>query len=344
MKRIAVEEHFVARCYMDYLRSRKDYPRLEIIEDDRHGKIERICHSPLITRARYPDVTNRVADLGEGRLSHMNDAGIDMQVLSMAFPREELLDRSDAITMARAVNDEIHEVTKKNPDRFAGFSTLTRHDPDEAAREFERAVKKLGLKGAFFTSHFNGEYLDDEKYLVILEAAARLNAPIYLHPREPSPDMIKPYLDYPMLARTMLGFAAEASLHAMRLICSGVFDRLPNLKIILGHLGEALPFWLWRMDNVWVNERVISVPHNKKLEKLPSQYIKDNFFVTTSGMFWEAALMCVLLALGAERILFAVDYPFEFSEEAVQFLEKAPISISDKEKIYHLNTEKLLAL
>jgi 2,3-dihydroxybenzoate decarboxylase len=152
--------------------------------------------------------------------------------------------------------------------------------------------------------------------------------------------MIKPYLTFPALANAMWGFAAEASLHAVRLICSGVFDRYPDVKVILGHLGEAIPFWLWRLDNHWEKEGKRSLPAEKK----PSHYFKNNFFVTTSGMSWSPALQFVSSVLGCDRILFAADYPFESMKEAVQFLDEAPISHSEKEKIYHLNTEKLLAL
>jgi len=342
MKIIAVEEHFLTEDYLNYLRSRKDYPKLEVVEDESHRKFERLCHSPLRVRTRYPDVTSRLADLGEGRLREMDNAGIHMQVLSLNLPNTELLDAPDAIAMAKKTNDELSEVVKKYPDRFAGFAAIARHDPDGAAQELERAVKELGLKGATVNSHFRGEYLDGEKYSGILETAERLNVPIYIHPREPSPDMLKPYLDYPALARAMWGFAAETGLHAIRLICSGVFDRYPGLKIILGHMGEGLPFWLWRIDNIWLTEGGISSPHAKKLKKIPSQYVKDNFFVTISGMFSQPALLCTYLALGADRILFAVDYPWESNKEAVQFMETAPICDSDKEKIYHLNVEKLL--
>ncbi len=341
MKRIAIEEHIVTKGYLDYLRSRTDYPKLEIVEDENHKKFERICHSPVRTRYRYPDVTKREVDLGEGRLKEMDDAGIDMEVLSMTFAAAELLPASDAIAIAKQTNDELSEVAKKHPGRFDGFALLARHDPEEDAHELERAVKKLGLKGAFITSHFKGEYLDNDKYSILLETAERLNVPIYIHPREPSPNMLKPYLDYPALVRAMWGFAAETGLHAMRLICAGVFDRYPNLKIILGHMGEALPFWLWRIDNIWQNEGAISA---KKLQKLPGEYIKENFFVTTSGMFFQPALLCTYLALGADRILFAVDYPLESNKEAVQFMDAASICDIDKEKIYHENAEKLLAL
>ena len=151
--------------------------------------------------------------------------------------------------------------------------------------------------------------------------------------------MVKPYLAYPLLDSAMLGFSHEVSLHALRLICSGAFDEFPKLQIVLGHMGEALPYWLWRIDNMWQR-----APFPNKPKKLPSQYIKSNFYIDTSGMFWQPPLLCAYLALGADRILFAVDYPMESSEKAVQFIEAAPITDSDKEKICHLNAEKLLGL
>ncbi len=343
MKRIAVEEHFYTKSYLDYLRSRKDYPKIEIVEDREHRRFEKVSTSPVKTVARYSDVMNRLGDLGEGRLRDMDDAGIDMQVLSLAVPGAELPDASDAIAIARTTNDELAEAVGKYPDRFAGFAAIARHDPEKAAQELERAVTKLGLKGLNINSHFRGEYLDNEKYSAILETAERLKVPIYIHPREPSPDMLKPYLDYPALSKAMWGFAAEAGLHAMRLICSGAFDKYPGLKIILGHMGESVPYSLWRIDNIWAHEGLSLDLMKRKLEKTPSQYMKDNFLITISALFSQPALLCAYLTLGADRILFAVDYPYESNKEAVQFMEAAPICDSDKEKICRLNTEKLLA-
>jgi len=146
------------------------------------------------------------------------------------------------------------------------------------------------------------------------------------------------------LTGSMWGFAVDAGLHAIRLICSGAFDKFPGLKILLGHLGEALPFWLWRIDNRWEKGEYSAVYRAEKLGKKPSQYVKDNFYVTTSGNFWETAFMCAYEALGADRIMFAVDYPFEPNKEAVEFMEALPIPDSDKEKIYHLNAEKVFGL
>jgi 2,3-dihydroxybenzoate decarboxylase len=249
--------------------------------------------------------------------------------------------------MARSINDELSTVVKRYPERFAGFAAIAPQDPAAASEELERAVVKLGLKGAVVNGHIRGEYLDDQKYWVIFERAEKLDVAIYIHPRMPSPDMIKPYLAYPGLASAMLGFAAEASLHAMRLILSGVFDKFPGLKIILGHLGEALPFWLWRIDSRWKEEQEAdpaSAAYYKNYQKSPAQCFRDNFYVTTSGMYWHPVLQFVCSVLGADKIMFATDYPYESTEEAVRFIKSMPIRNEDREKICHLNAEKLLRL
>jgi 5-carboxyvanillate decarboxylase len=340
MKRIAIEEHFMTEDYLNYLRSRKDYPKREIAEDEKHQRIERIIDTPSFHYTVDPDVAGRrLVDMGE-RLKEMDKAGINMQLLSLSLPGVEPLDASDGITWAKKTNDELAEMVKEYPERFAGLAALPVQAPIEAADELERTVKQLGFKGANINSHIWGEYLDDKKYWVIFEKAEKLGVPIYLHPREPSPDMLKPYLNYVWLPLSMWGYGAETGLHAVRLICSGVFDEYPCLKIILGHLGEGLPFWQWRFDNKWQQK----TPMAKNLRKKPSEYMKDNFFITTSGNFSQPALLCAMLTFGADNILFAVDYPYESSEAAVRFMDAASISASDKEKIYHLNAEILLAL
>ncbi len=344
MKRIAIEEHFHTEEYVAHMRSRKDFPKIEVTEDQQHNKLELLWCAPGYYLPRKPEITDRLLDMAEVRLKEMDEAGIDMQVLSLVCPGPEVFDSSTGTAMAKSTNDELAGVIKQYPQKFAGFAALAPQDPRGAADELERTVTELGFKGAKINSHIQGEYLDDPKYWVILERAEKLGVPIYIHPREPSTDMLKPYLTYPALAGSMWGYAAETGLHAMRLICSGVFDKYPGLKIILGHLGEALPFWLWRLDQRWNRGEGASDPLVKRLMKKPSDYIKNNFLVTTSGMFWEPAFLCVYLALGADSILFAVDYPFEESKEAVEFLDRVSICDSDKEKIYHSNAEKILGL
>ena len=344
MKKIAIEEHFLTQGLITHLRSRKEWPKWEVVEGE---KVERVYWAPSFSMPMGPVLKSGLLDLEEIRLRDMDEAGIDMQVLSLSAPGVESLPTSDGTSLAKTINDEVANIVKKYPKRFASFAAIAPQDPSAAANELERAVKELGFKGAVINSHIRGEYLDDQKFWVIFEKAEKLGVPIYLHPREPSPDMIKPYLTYPALASAMLGFGAEASLHAMRLICSGVFDKYPGLKIILGHLGEAIPYWLWRIDNFWITEKkgiADTDPTISKSQKKPSQYFKDNFCVTTSGMFWQPPLMCTYLALGADSILFAVDYPYELNREAVQFMDSLPICDGDKEKIYHGNAEKLLEL
>lgn len=345
MKKIAVEEHIHTEEYVAHLYTRKDFPKRDFIEK-RGKKLIRDWWSPTNYRLMDPNQPNKLTDQGEGRIKEMDEFGIDLQVLSLSFPGVELFDAQEGTSMAKAVNNDLYEVINRYPERFAGLATLAPQAPEEAANELERAVTELGMKGAMINGNVQGEFLDDQKYWVIFEAAQNLDVPIYIHPKMPPADMIKPYLAYPGLASAMAGFAAEASLHAMRLICSGVFDKYPDLKIILGHLGEALPFWLWRLDSRLQEEKgdPASASFYEYLNKNPSQYFKENFYVTTSGMFWEPVLKFVCSVLGADRVLFAVDYPYESSKIASQFIESAKIDDGDKAKICHLNAEKLLKL
>lgn len=337
MRKIAIEEHFTTEEHLDHLNAilEKKYPVSEVIQEEKILFYE----VPFLVPSRREEAVNRLLDIGEARVKQMDEAGIDMQVLSLVSPGVQVFDAPKGTTLAKKINDKLAEAVSAHPTRFAGFASLAPQDPGEAADELERAVKDLGLKGASINSHTKGEYLDEKKYWVIFERAEKLGVPIYIHPRSPSPDMVKPFLDYPMLTTAMIGFAHEVSLHALRLISSGLFDQFPRLNIILGHLGEALPYWLWRLDNIYLR-----VPVPEKLNKAPSEYFKDNFFVTTSGMCWQPPLLCSYQALGAEKIMFAVDYPMESNEVAVQFMEEVTICDSDKEKIFHLNAEELLGL
>ena len=346
MKKIALEEHFQTKKYIEYLHSRKEWPRREFIEEGGR-RMEREWWSATGTRLMDPDRPNPLLDLGEGRLKLMDEVGIDMQVLSISFPGVELFEAGEATAMAKSINDELSAAVKRYPERFAGFAAIAPQDPAGASAELERAVKELGLKGAMINGHIRGEYLDDKKYWPILETAERLDVPLYIHPKMPSPDMIKPYLAYPGLASAMLGFSAEASLHAMRLILSGVFDRYPGLKIILGHLGEAIPYWLWRIDSRWLEEKEadpMSAAFYKDYKKSPAQCFKDNFFVTNSGMYWQPVLQFVCSVLGSDKVMFAGDYPYESSEEAARFMEWVEMDEKDKELICHKNAERLLKL
>lgn len=339
MRIIDLEAHVFTRDYVDCLRHRKDYPRIETA--GRNGKEEeRIFLTREISSSRAKTM-ELLFDTEDKRLKEMDAAGIDMQVLTLAGPGVELFEAAEGTEQARKSNDELAQIIKGHPDRFVGMGAIAPQDPDRAADELERCVKELGFRGIKINSHVRGEYLDQEKYRVIFERAERLDVPIYIHPRLPSPQMIKPYADYGYgLAGPGLGFAAETQLHAYRLIYSGLFDRYPGLKILLGHMGEGMPFWLFRMDHPWSARSDGAV----SLEWRPSDYAKKNFVITTSGMFYMPSIMCGYMAMGADSIVFASDYPFERSEHAADFIRNVPICDADKEKICHGNAERLLKL
>jgi 5-carboxyvanillate decarboxylase len=337
MKKIGLEEHFNTKAYLDYLASRKVFPKLEMVEEEGRN-VDRIWWSSDEYLLMEIGMQDRTLDLAEGRLKAMDENGIEVQVLSLCAPGVGQFEAAEGTSMAKGTNDELAEIIRQHPKRFAGFAAIAPQDPEAAAAELERAVKKLGFKGVLITGHSRGEFLDGRKYWVIFEMAEKLDVPIYIHPWAPPPDMVKPYLTYKELAMPMWGFAAETGLHAMRLICSGVLDKYPGVKIILGHMGESIPFWLWRLDSRW------TLVSKRKMQKTPSQYFKDNFYVTTSGMFWEPALQFVCKVLGPERVLFATDYPYEAIDEAAQFIDSARVSEEDRKKICYLNAEKLLKL
>ncbi len=337
--KIDLEAHFYTREFQEYMLARKEAPR----EEPYKGYV-RLWYNSNVWQPHGAGLKDKLLDLAEGRLRDMDEAGIDMQVLSLTAPGCEDFSPADGIALSKKTNDELSKAIKRYPDRFIGLAALAPQSPGEAADELERAVKELGLRGAKIHSHIGDTYLDDKRYWVIFERVEKLDVPIYLHPTTPRPSMLKPYTDYGYaLAGPAWGFGAETALHAMRLIYSGVFDKYPGLKIILGHLGEGLIFWMDRIDfafkKPWMDKEL-----QPKIKKLPSEYIRNNFIITTSGMFAVPAFLCVFMEIGADRVMFASDYPYEKSEEAAHFMEKVPISDIDKEKIYHLNAERLFKL
>jgi 2,3-dihydroxybenzoate decarboxylase len=282
---------------------------------------------------------DRISEFTEKRLESMDEHGIEIQVLSLTVPGiQAIKDADEAVYQAKSVNDFLAEITFKSSDRFAGFASLPCQNPQVAADELERAVTQLGLKGALINGHTNGEYLDQQKFWCIWERAESLGVPIYLHPNSPV-DQWKVMEGYPELTKAMWGWGVETATHTLRIILSGLFDRFPKSTLVLGHMGETLPFTLQRLD-----DRFGVGADNRNLEKSPSQYIRDNIMVTTSGVCSPEALLCTQLALGTERIMFSVDYPYQCPEEATKFIESAPLSPSDLRKICYENAKKLLNL
>jgi len=263
-------------------------------------------------------------------------------VLSLNPPGVQPYDTEPAISLGRDFNDGLAEIVKRWPDRFAGLGTIAPQDPARAAAEIERIMGPLGLGGIMINSHTRGQYLDEPRFEPILAAAESLRATLYLHPRVPSPQMVGPYRDYGMLA-AVWGYQAEAGTHAVRLIMSGVFDRHPDLTVVLGHLGEGLPYWMRRLDNryAWLYRNAGGDTGMVKLELTPSEYLRRNFAVTTSGMDDPQALAFCLDRLGEDNIMFAIDFPYEDSGAATAFLRDARLTEPQRAKISHRNAERL---
>lgn len=293
--------------------------------------------------SRGGELTQRLLDLEGERLKIMDEAGIDMHLLSLTSTGVQMLDAARGTALASLANDRLAEVIRRHPDRFAGLATLAPQDPRGAAMELERSVRTLGLKGAMINSHTNGEYLDQPKFLPILEAAAALDVPIYIHPRSPAPWMAAAFRDY-QLEHAIWGYAVETGLHAVRLIMSGVFDRLPNLRIVVGHMGENIPYALYRMD--WMHDmtRRTKMMQRPVLQLKPSDYFKRNFAITTSGVNWTPALQLCIEVLGIDNIMWAVDYPYQETLEATCWLNDAPVSDAEKEKLFHGNAERIFKI
>ena len=284
-----------------------------------------------------PPLLRRLLDLEGERLQIMDQAGVDIHLLSLTSPGVQMFDADTATNLATVANDRLAEVIKKHPTRFTGLASFAPQDPKRAAKEIDRAMNQLNLNGLIVNSHTNAEYLDDKKFWPIFEAATASKAAIYIHPRNmPDPCSFMTRADV-NLAGAIWGFQMETGVHAMRLIVGGVFDQFPDLKIVLGHMGEGLPYWLYRIDYMYK-----SYSHgHPKLKKLPSEYLKDNFVITTSGMNDHRVLKYCNDALGADNIVFAIDYPYQESVEAANFMNSSPLSDADNEKIAHGNAEKL---
>jgi 2,3-dihydroxybenzoate decarboxylase len=279
-------------------------------------------------------LTKQLLDLGHARIAAMDAGRIDMQLLSLWSPGVQIFEPALGTELAAHTNDLLAAAIAKHPDRFAGLTTIAPQDPATAALEIERGMSTLKLNGVLINSYTKGEYLDDRKFWPIFEAAVANNAAIYMHPRKPPPNMYGPFADYSMDS-PMWGFHAEASTHAIRLLLCGVFDEFPNLKIVLGHMGEGLPFWLDRLDKIAAREELATI------KRKPSEYFRDNFVITTSAMFWDPILELSLKVLGPERILFGVDYPFAPNDVGTRWLDAAPISHEQRKMIYEENARRV---
>ena len=315
MRKIALEEHFLC-------------PGLEEYWLPTVGSVDPKVASGL---------RERLADFGEMRLAAMAAAGIARSVLSIAGPGVQCeRDVATARRRAAAANDVLAREVAKRPHRYSGFAHLAMQDPRAAADELERCMRELKFCGAMVNGHTNGDYLDDPALLRFWERAEALGATIYLHPTDPI--MPAPVLDgYKGLRRATWEWGFETGSHALRLVFSGLFDRFPRAKLALGHLGETLPYLLWRFDS---RAKLYGI----KLAKPPSEYIRQNIAVTTSGMCSAEPLNCALSALGTDRVMFAADYPFESADEAGHFIDTVALPEKTRDDICWNNAIRILGL
>ena len=277
-------------------------------------------------------------DMAGRRIKDMDEAGIDIAVLSENNPAAHNLEPERSVALAKASNDFLDQQIKANPTRFKGFAALPLPDPKGAADELERCVTKLGMLGAMIMGTTQGNFIDDKKYWPVFERATKLDVPVYIHPSPVKPAIAEAFFkDHAgPLSGAPLGFGLETLTHTFRLITSGVFDQYPTLKIIVGHLGETAPYTLWRTE------------HNlEKLMKMPksfSDYYKTHFWLTTSGAFSNSALACAMAEMGVERVMFAVDWPYINNALGTKWLKAAPISAKDRAAIFEGNARKLLKM
>jgi 2,3-dihydroxybenzoate decarboxylase/5-carboxyvanillate decarboxylase len=261
-----------------------------------------------------------------------------MHLLALTAPGVQMFDADTAMELATLANDRLGEICRKYPTRFAGLASFAPHSPKRAAKEMERAINQLQLNGFMINSHTNDEYLDDPKFWPILEAAEALDRCIYIHPRAASYGFKGPLQDYGMDS-AMWGYGMEVGTHAVRMMTSGVFDHFPKLKICIGHMGEAVHFWLWRLT--YMNSRAQEGGRSPKTQLTMDEYFRRNFVITTSGVEDPLALRYSIDKIGIDNVLWAIDYPYQPMKPAIDFMDQAPVSEEERAKLYHRNAERV---
>ncbi|MFY9630697.1 MAG: amidohydrolase family protein [Candidatus Cybelea sp.] len=320
MRKIALEEAFTAPGLEKYLER-----TFELVTDPK-------------PRAALQGL---LEDLGDRRIAAMDEAGIDLFVLSQTSPGVQVeSDAATAVRLARGANDYLHSQIARHPKRYRGFAHLAMQDVDAAAAELERCVGELGFLGALINGNTNGIYLDDERYFPFWERVVALGVPVYIHPADPfvAPQVLD---GYPEMQGAVWGWSTDNSSHFLRMLFSGIFDRYPGLTIVLGHMGETLPYFAWRIDGRYA---LTEQGQQHKLAKKPSDYFRSNLIVTTTGVCQDSALICALAELGDDRVLFSVDYPYEEAREASDWIDRAPIGRQQREKICYRNAQRVLRL
>jgi predicted TIM-barrel fold metal-dependent hydrolase len=323
MRTITLEEHYASEAFLE-------------------GAGRKLKEQAERSGGRAAKLFEQLCDLGDKRIAEMDAAGIDVQVLSLTSPGTEQLEATEAAELARKSNDHLAEAVRSHPTRFAGFATLATADPGFAADEMSRMVLEHGFKGAVINGHHRGRYLDETFFWPILERAQQLQVPIYLHPTQPP----KPVIDASyggfapmvseMLAGPGWGWHIETAVHMLRIVLGGVFDKYPRLQFVIGHMGEALPFMLSRLD--------VMPMAMTNLARPISAYLRENVHYTFAGFNFTPTFLDLLLQVGVDRIMFSADHPYGSMSDARAFLDRLPVSSADREKIAHLNAERLLRM
>lgn len=316
--KIALEEHFMAPGFEDYF----------------------ALTAGNISPGLFGKAAEALADFGERRLAGMDEIGVEKAILSLSGPGVQAeTDTATAVRKARECNDFLAEKMAANPTRYGGFAHVAVQDPEAAADELERCVRELGMSGVMINGQTNGIYLDDDRVSALWERAQDLDVPVYIHPYNP-PDLPYMYHNHPEMWGPVWSWTVETGNHALRLLFSGLFDRFPKAKLILGHMGETLPYQLWRFDSRWE----ISNRGEKRLEMAPSAYFKRNIWCTSAGVCSDEPLRCALDAMGTDRVMFSVDYPFERPHEAGEWIEAAPLTDAERGAVCRDNAKALLRL
>ncbi|MDR2216079.1 MAG: amidohydrolase family protein [Nevskiaceae bacterium] len=338
-QRIATEEAFITKDVLDgYMRLLQD----SSFDDPGFRSLWGYFGTHQSPRARA--INEALQSLGDLRLGHMDAAGIDHQVIGLTAPGVQVFDPATASSLAVDANDQLAEACRKHPTRYTGMAAVAPHDPINAPKEMERAVKKLGFRAVIINSHTLGHYLDEPQFAPVLEAAEALDVPIYLHPQTAPPSMIKPFVEAG-LEGAIYGFACETGLHMLRVIVGGVFDRFPKLQFIIGHTGEALPYWLYRIEFMHgAAVRAQRYESMKPLKHPVGHYLRNNVYITSSGVAWQPAIEFCQKIIGVDRVMYAMDYPYQHVPEEVGFCDAMTIPDADKRAFFEGVARKVFKL